>query len=71
MFTTMSDKKKEIFDGIWEQLSQEDRNVIVTEHLKSLPKWDLKRVLCEVLSVDNYMDDAALKQALESVVWTR
>lgn len=67
----MSDKKKEIFDGIWEQLSPEDRNVIVTEHLKSLPKWDLKRILCEVLSVDNYMDDAALKQAFESVVWTR
>lgn len=67
----MSDKKKEIFDGIWEQLSQEDRNIIVTEHLKSLPKWDLKRILCEVLSVDNYMDDAALKQAFESVIWTR
>ena len=67
----MSDKKKEIFDGIWEQLSPEDRNVIVTEHLKSLHKWDLKRILCEVLSVDNYMDDAALKQAFEGVVWTR
>ena len=67
----MSDKKKEIFDGIWEQLSQEDRNVIVTEHPKSLTKWDLKRILCEVLSVDNYMDDAALKKAFESVVWTR
>lgn len=34
----MSDKKKQIFDGIWEQLEPEEKNVVVTEHLKTLPK---------------------------------
>lgn len=67
----MSDKKKQIFDGIWEQLEQEDKNVVVTEYLKELSRWDLKRILCNVLSVDNYMDDDTLKKAFESVVWTR
>jgi hypothetical protein len=64
----MSDKKKQIFDGIWEQLEPEEKNVVVTEHLKTLSKWDLKRVLCSVLDVDGYMDDEGLKKALESVV---
>lgn len=64
----MSDKKKQIFDGIWEQLEPEEKNVVVAEHLKTLPKWDLKRVLCSVLDVDGYMDDEGLKKALESVV---
>lgn len=63
----MSDKKKQIFDGIWEQLEPEEKNVVVTEHLKTLSKWDLKRVLCSVLDVDGYMDDEGLKKALESV----
>lgn len=66
----MSTKKEEIFNGIWEQLEEADRNKVVVNHLKQLSKWDLKRVICTVLDVD-YMDDAALKQAFESVVWTR
>lgn len=64
----MSDKKKQIFDGIWEQLEPEERNVVVVEHLKTLSKWDLKCILCDVLGVDGYMDDEGLKKALESVV---
>lgn len=66
----MSDKKKQIFDGIWEQLEPEEKNVVVTEHLKSVSKWDLKRVLCSVLDVD-YIDDAGLEKKFNEIVWTR
>lgn len=66
----MSDKKKQIFDGIWEQLEPEEKNVVVVEHLKTLPKWDLKRVLCSVLDVD-YIDDAGLEKKFNEIVWTR
>lgn len=66
----MSDKKKQIFDGIWEQLELEEKNVVVVEHLKTLPKWDLKHVLCSVLDVD-YIDDAGLEKKFNEIVWTR
>ena len=66
----MSEKKKQIFDGIWEQLEPEEKNVVVTEHLKTLSKWDLKRVLCSVLDVD-YIDDAGLEKKFNEIVWTR
>lgn len=66
----MSDKKKQIFDGIWEQLEPEEKNVVVVGHLKTLPKWDLKRVLCSVLDVD-YIDDAGLEKKFNEIVWTR
>ena len=64
----MSEKKKEIFDGIWEQLAPEDRNVVVTDHLKTIPKWDLKRILCDVLGVEHYMDDESLRAEFEKLV---
>ena len=67
----MSDKKKQIFDGIWEQLEPEEKNVVVTEHLKTLPKWDLKRILCSVLGVDGYMNDEALRTECEKLIHTR
>ena len=66
----MSDKKKQIFDGIWEQLEPEEKNVVVVEHMKTLPKWDLKRILCSVLDVD-YIDDAGLEKKFNEIVWTR
>lgn len=66
----MSDKKQQIFDGIWEQLEPEEKNVVVVEHLKTLPKWDLKRVLCSVLDVD-YIDDAGLEKKFNEILWTR
>ena len=66
----MSDKKKQIFDGIWEQLGQEDRNVVVVEHIKTLAAWDLKRVLCAAFDID-YIDDAALEKKFHEIVWTR
>ena len=64
----MSDKKKEIFDGIWEQLSPEDRNVVVTNHLKTVYKWDLKRILCDVFGIEHYMDDESLRAEFERLV---
>lgn len=67
----MSEKKKQIFDGIWEQLEPEEKNVVVTEHLKSLPKWDLKRILCNVLDVDDYMNDEVLRAECEKLIHTR
>lgn len=67
----MSDKKKQIFDGIWEQLEPEEKNVVVTEHLKSVSEWNLKRILCSVLGVDGYMNDEALRAECEKLIHTR
>ena len=55
---------KEYFDFI----SQEERNAIVTNHLKSVSKWDLKRIMCNVLDVDSYMDDEGLRKEFEKLV---
>lgn len=63
-------KKNEIFAGIWEQLSQEERNVVVSDHLRSLSDWDLKRVLCTAFDID-YIDDDGLSKKFKSIVWTR
>lgn len=55
---------KEWFDG----LSVEQRVVLAYDSLKSLPLWDVKRVLCNVFGVDSYMDDEGLRKALERVI---
>ena len=59
---------KEQFNEFWESMTPEEKNVFVSKYLKTLSKWDLKRILCDVLGVDGYMDDEGLKKALESVV---
>lgn len=51
-----------------EQLTDEEMNVVVVNHLKKVSDWDKKRILCEVLGVDNYMDDAGLRDAMEKLV---
>jgi len=61
----------ENFDIIWNEMSIEEKNVIVSSYLKTLPKWDLKRVLCDALFVDNYMDDGALRHEFEKIIHTR
>ena len=58
---------KEQFNEFWESMTPEEKIVFVSKHLKTLSKWDLKRILCDVLGVDGYMDDEGLKKALESV----
>lgn len=61
---------KEQFNEFWEGMTPEEKNVFVSKHLKTLPKWDLKRVLCSVLDVD-YIDDAGLEKKFNEIVWTR
>lgn len=61
----------ENFDIIWNEMSIEEKNVIVSSYLKTLTKWDLKRVLCDVLGVQHYMDDSALRKEFEKIIHTR
>ena len=61
---------KENFNEFWEGMTPEEKNVFVSNHLKTLSKWDLKRVLCSVLDVD-YIDDAGLEKKFNEIVWTR
>ena len=56
---------------VFDNLNVKERNVLVVNHLKSLSMWDLKRVLCEVLDVDSYMDDEGLRKGLEEVINAR
>lgn len=62
---------EKIFEEIWNGMNADEKNVITAEYLKTLTKWDLKRILCHVLSVDNYMDDEALRKELEQIIYTR
>lgn len=61
----------EKFLNEWNALSSEEKNVLVRDYLKSLSKWNLKRILCDVLDVDNYMDDDGLRKATESIINVR
>ena len=56
------------FEEEWNEMSIEEKNVIVSAYLKTLSKWNLKRILCDVLNVDNYMDDEGLRAAMEKLV---
>ena len=61
----------EEFAVVWDSLSEETKNQVVVGYLKSLSKWDLKRILCNVLDVEHYMDDDGLRKAVEQIVNTR
>ncbi len=62
----------EEFSVVWDSLSEEDKNQVVVNHLKSISsKWDLKRILCDVLGVEHYMDDDGLRKATESIINVR
>ena len=61
----------EEFAVVWDSLSEETKNQVVANYLKSLSKWDLKRILCDVLGVEHYMDDDGLRKAVEKIVNTR
>ena len=56
------------FEEEWNEMPLEEKNVIVSAHLKSLSKWDLKRILCNALDVEHYMDDDGLRKAVEQIV---
>ena len=59
------------FEEEWNEMSIEEKNVIVSSYLKTLSKWDLKRILCDVLGVEHYMDDDGLRKAMESIINVR
>jgi len=56
------------FEEEWNDMSFQEQNVFVRDYLKSLSKWDLKRILCDVLDVDNYMDDEGLRKEFEKII---
>lgn len=56
------------FEKEWNGMSIGEKNVIVSAYLKTLCKWDLKRIVCDVLNVDSYMDDEGLRSAMEKLV---
>lgn len=56
------------FEEEWNDMSFQEQNVFVRDYLKSLSKWDLKRILCDVLDVDNYMDDYGLRKEFEKII---
>ena len=61
----------ENFNEMFDNLSVEEKSVLVVKFLKSLPKWDFKRILCNVLGVEHYMDDEGLRKATESIINVR
>ena len=61
----------ENFEEEWNGMTVEEKNVIVSYYLKSLSKWDFKRILCNVLDVEHYMDDEGLRKATESIINVR
>lgn len=63
----MNEKLNEMFDS----LSVEEQSVLVVKFLKSLSDWDFKRILCNVLDVEHYMDDEGLRKAMESIINVR
>lgn len=56
------------FEEEWNDMSFQEQNVFVRDYLKSLSKWDLKRILCDVLDVDNYKDDEGLRKEFEKII---
>lgn len=67
----MEENVKQKIEELFDTLSTEEKNVIVTKHLCSLSRWDFKRILCAVLNVDNYMDDAGLQKKFKKVIFER
>lgn len=61
----------EKFLNEWNALSSEEKNALVRDYLKSISKWNFKRILCNVLDVEHYMDDEGLRNAVEQIVNTR
>lgn len=59
------------FEEEWNGMTAEEKNVIASSYLKTLSKWDLKRILCDVLGVEHYMDDDGLRKATESIINVR
>lgn len=61
----------ENFNEMFDNLSVEEKSELVVKFLKSLPKWDFKRILCNVLDVEHYMDDDGLRKGFETIINAR
>lgn len=61
----------EKFLNMWNALSSEEKNVLVCDYLKNLSDWDLKRMLCNVLGVEHYMDDDGIRKGVEAIINAR
>ena len=59
------------FEEEWNEMPLEEKNVIVSAYLKTLSKWNSKRILCDVLGVEHYMDDEGLRKATEKIINVR
>lgn len=59
------------FEEELNEMSIEEKNVIVSAYLKTLSKWNFKRILCDVLGVEHHMDDDGLRKATESIINVR
>lgn len=56
------------FEEEWNEMSIEEKDVIVSAYLKTLSKWDLKRILCDMLGVGHYMDDEGLRKEFYKIL---
>ena len=61
----------EKFLNMWNALSSEEKNVLVCDYLKNLSDLDLKRMLCNVLGVEHYMDDDGIRKGVEAIINAR
>lgn len=61
----------ENYNEMFNNLSVEEKSVLVVKFIKSLPKLDFKRILCNVLDVEHYMDDEGLRKATEKIINVR
>lgn len=59
------------FEEEWNEMPLQEKNVIVSAHLKTLSKWNLKRILCDVLGVEHYMDDEGLRKSIDEIINVR
>lgn len=59
------------FEEEWNGMTVEEKNVIVSSYLKTLSNWNLKRILCDALGVEHYMDDEGLRKATERIINVR
>ncbi len=54
-----------------EQKSSEKEKAEITEHLRGMAPYEIRKILCNTLGVGSYVDDDALREALEPVIAAR
>ena len=59
------------FKHEWADMPAGEKNVLVRDYLKTLNDWDLKRMMCDTLEVEHYMDDYGLLKAVRRIINVR